>query len=115
MKDNIVYYQTNFLLKYFNCLALCYALKIMQHGPWSVCDYRLGPYVIFTKNQSNGSPFSELTHLQPASQLNNPMSKPLMNFGQHSVVDQVTDFCDLSIFDGMASVYHVYNTIASDA
>ena len=51
----------------------------------------------------------------PASQLNNPMSKPLMNLGQHSVVDQVTDFCDLSIFDGMASIYHAYHTIASNA
>ena len=90
MKDNIVYYQTKFLLNWVHRSLL-------------------------PKISPNGDPFSELTHLQPASQLNNPMSKPLMNLGQHSVVDQVTAFCNLSIFDGMPSIYHVYNTVASNA
>ena len=74
------------------------------YGPHSVCDYR---HVIFTKKsvQMAAPSVNYVIHLQPASQLNNPMSKPLMNLGQHSVVDQVTDFCDLSIFDGMASIH----------
>ena len=85
----------------------------MDHGLYVIINWVHRS--VLPKISPNGSPFSELTHLQPASQFDNPMSKPLMNLGQHSVVDQITDFCDLSIFDGMANIYHVYNTIACNA